>query len=737
MKRIRIRLWPALVVTAFALGGCRTPPDTQGFSAAPADLPGLAPAPAARAEALARFSRGLIAEYNRDFPTALSNYQAAVKFDPNNEDLLLRIAIGLLQEKKLDEALALVEDLSRRHPESERAQLVLALLYRAADKNEQVEKVYRRLIEMAPTKPEVYVELASLYVNDQREAQAVKLLDQGLRKSTNHVDLLRMLGGIYLRRLTDDKRKADESKNRQLAIRTLEQAADIATNDLPILFQLGDLYIRDQRASKAVECFERIEAIDPDNLQIRQKLAMSFLAMGDSDKAIASLEELSLKSPGNALLYSYLGELYSEKGDKDRAATNFVKAAEIRPQDPTPVLKLALLQVDADPARAIRTLSEGLGRIPDDPRLIEMLAYVHFTQKDYTNAVEYFAKAEQVILKTREKERINPTFFFNFAIARQMAGQLDEAAALLNRAFSRNPAYLDAYLQYAFRQKDDAVRQSAITILERVGQSQPDQPTVYVYLGLLNSYLKSYKAAIAAFEKAASLVEDSPQKEEVLDAHFYFWFAAACEREGGFERAEELFSRCIELDPEYAEAYNYLAYMWAEKGIKLERALDYIQKALKLNPSSGAFIDTLGWIHYMRGEYKDAFKEINRAAEIIPDDPTIVEHLGDVLYKLGDEEQALPHWQRSFVLDPENEKLAEKLTGQGVDLEPLRKEAEEVSRQKALKQEEMPEEEEPEGEVEPADDGLIPLLTAPEDDGGTNLPAEEDEEDESAPDSIE
>jgi tetratricopeptide (TPR) repeat protein len=734
---IRFRLAIGAVAVAAALAGCRTPPAAQGFSAEPTELPALGPVPAARAEALARFGRGIIAEYNRDFPAALTNYQAAVRFDPDNEDLQLRIAIGLLQEKKLDEALTLVEDLSRRHPESERAQLVLALLYRATDRNDQVERVYRRLIQMAPAKPDVYIELASLYINDRRDRQAIALLDQGLRKSTNRVDLLRMLGGIYLQRLSNKNLKSDEPKNRQLAIRTLERAAAEATNDIPILFQLGDLYIRDGRASKAVECFERIESISPDNLQIRQRLAMSFLALGNADKAIAALEELSIQSPGNALLYSYLGEIYGEKGDAARAATNFMKAAEIRPQDPAPALRLALLQVEKDPALAVQTLTEALGRIPDDPRLIEMLAYVHFIQKNYVQAVEYFGKAEKAILKTREPDRINPTFYFNFAIARQMAGQLDEAAALLNAAFIRNPAYLDAYLQYAFRQKDDAVRQSAITILEKVGQIQPDQPNVYVYLGLLNSYLKSYKAAVSAFEKAESLVEDSPRKEEILDAHFYFWYAAACEREGQFERAEELFGRCVALDPDHAEAYNYLAYMWAEKGIKLERALDYIQKALKLNPSSGAFIDTLGWIYYMQGQYKDAYQEIHRAAELIPDDPTIVEHLGDVLYKLGDEKQALPHWRRSFVLDPDNRELGEKLTGLGVDLEPLRKEAEEVRRQNALKKD-TPEEEDTGDEVEPASEGLVPLLTVPDEDESANEPPDtEPPEEEFPPDLME
>jgi L-arabinose isomerase len=80
-----------------------------------------------------------------------------------------------------------------------------------------------------------------------------------------------------------------------------------------------------------------------------------------------------------------------------------------------------------------------------------------------------------------------------------MAGQIHEAAALLNKAMEKDRAYLDAYLQYAFRQQDDADIRQSIAVLEEVGHAQPDVPDVYVYLGILNSYLKDFKTAAAAW----------------------------------------------------------------------------------------------------------------------------------------------------------------------------------------------------------------------------------------------
>jgi tetratricopeptide (TPR) repeat protein len=684
------RFFFALAVTmaCWATAGCRTSPPAPPPVDTQETMPALDPAEVARASALARYSQGLIDEYNDDLPGALSNFQQAVALDPDNEELNLRVAIGLLQQKRQDDALAVVESFAKNHSNAQKAQLFLALVYRASEQYDKVEEIYRRMIKQAPSKPDVYLELAALYIKQGNDEAAAKLLEQAANKVDNPLDMLRVLGGLYMKQSADSTQGKDPRKSRDAAIHTFEQVLASQTNDISVLFQLGILYIQDQHFGKALDCYARIEQMNPDNLQIRQRLAMSFADAEGKDEAIASLRAMATNEPDNAHIYYYLGELYGEKGDTTNALLNYSLAATNAPTDPAPFIKKAILQVEYDPEAAKESLAEGLRRLPGDPRLTEMIGYVFFSEKKYDKAIEYFEQALDSVEKANPGTA-NPTLYYNYAIARQMAGQIPETAALLGKAMDKNPAYLDAYLQFAFRQQNDAGIQQSIEVLEALGHTRQDEPGVYVYLGILNSYLKTFKASIAAFEKAEALVEDSPQKDEVLDASFYFWYAAACEREGQFEKAEKLFGKCLELDPKHAEAYNYLAYMWAEKGIKLNEAFKYVGKALKLNPKSGAFLDTLGWIYYMNEQYKEALEQINHAAEIIPDDPTIVEHLGDVLYKLGDEKQALPHWERSFVLDPENKKLEERLSQHGADLDSLRKQADEL-KQKKLEEEKNP-----------------------------------------------
>ena len=118
---------------------------------------------------------------------------------------------------------------------------------------------------------------------------------------------------------------------------------------------------------------------------------------------------------------------------------------------------------------------------------------------------------------------------------------------------------------------------------------------------------------------------------------------------------------------------NYLAYMWAVKGINLDKAETSVNKALEQQPRNAAYLDTLGWILFKQNRYDEALSSI-MAANADQDDPTIADHLGDTLNALDRTEEALIHWKRSFALDPDNDSVREKLESRGVNMRKLRKE---------------------------------------------------------------
>jgi len=136
-QRLQFVFLAALTSLGSLLGitGCTTtgnPPAANPDT--PPPLARLSRRDSATADALAHFSEGVMAEYSRNYPAALSNYMDAVRYDPENEDLNLRIVIGLLQQKREAEALKTAEAYSRRHPKSEKSLVCLALIYRAANR---------------------------------------------------------------------------------------------------------------------------------------------------------------------------------------------------------------------------------------------------------------------------------------------------------------------------------------------------------------------------------------------------------------------------------------------------------------------------------------------------------------------------------------------------------------------------------------------------------------------------
>jgi tetratricopeptide (TPR) repeat protein len=264
-----------------------------------------------------------------------------------------------------------------------------------------------------------------------------------------------------------------------------------------------------------------------------------------------------------------------------------------------------------------------------------------------------------------------------------------DAVRVLMQATELEAPLASSFVRLAFLHvKDDPNR--AVEILLTARKRFPKSPFVLTSLGDVYSHQKRFADAIQVYEQTKDILDNRTNEEPFTDdfyQHFYHNFGSAYERSGQHDKAEEVFHRCLRLFPETHEVLNYLAYMWAEKGIKLEKALEFVTRALKHEPRNGAYLDTLGWVYYQQAKYPQALEQIQKASTIIKDDPVITDHLGDIFKALNDIEKAIMHWKRSFMLDPENKAVAGKLREKGVDVEKLRDEAKKALEENKKKEE--------------------------------------------------
>jgi tetratricopeptide (TPR) repeat protein len=133
-------------------------------------------------------------------------------------------------------------------------------------------------------------------------------------------------------------------------------------------------------------------------------------------------------------------------------------------------------------------------------------------------------------------------------------------------------------------------------------------------------------------------------------------YAMLAEKLDRVDILESSLHKLIALKPDYAHAYNALGYSLADRNVRLEEALQYIDKALQLAPDDAFIIDSMGWVQFRLGHYDASLKYMRRAYTVRPD-PDIAAHLGEVLWTVGEHDEAQRVWQDARKKSPDNEAL--------------------------------------------------------------------------------
>ena len=131
----------------------------------------------------------------------------------------------------------------------------------------------------------------------------------------------------------------------------------------------------------------------------------------------------------------------------------------------------------------------------------------------------------------------------------------------------------------------------------------------------------------------------------------------AYERIGNWDKAEKDLLSSLKADPEQAYVINYLAYSWIEKGVKIKKSLDMLQKANNLKSNDPYITDSLGWALFNLKRYKEAKDYLQLAVKLMPADPIVNDHYGDALWKNGNQIQARYYWDYVLKLDKTEDDL--------------------------------------------------------------------------------
>ena len=159
-------------------------------------------------------------------------------------------------------------------------------------------------------------------------------------------------------------------------------------------------------------------------------------------------------------------------------------------------------------------------------------------------------------------------------------------------------------------------------------------------MGSFYEQVDRYAEAEKALKEGLEIDPDNPR--------LHFRLGVVYDKWNQKEASIASMKRVIQLEPDNANALNYLGYTYADMGIQLDEAERLIRKALEHKPGDGYIIDSLAWVYYQRGQYSQALPLLEQASQLVPDDPIVKEHLGDVYNKLGRIAEALESYRQSI-----------------------------------------------------------------------------------------
>jgi tetratricopeptide (TPR) repeat protein len=578
---------------------------------------------------------------------AIQYYEDALKADPTSNVVLEELTDVFIETGRLRDAVTQAQDLLTQNPDNLGARRMLGRIYTRMigdsqqgrvnqDMLRQATEQYEKITQKDPKDTESWVMLGRLYRLAQKSPESEKAYNTALKIDPDNEDALTGLAGLYA-----------ELGDTQKAIEKLKAATEKSPSENTLL-ALANAYESERDYKNAASVLERAVSAAPENRRLRRELADAQFFSGQLDQALGTYGDLAKDNPKDATFPLRMSEIYRAKHDYAKAHEALDKAKEIEPDDVEILFdgEVKLLAAEGKTDQAITSLNDLLQKTvrrnynPQDAQtramLLEELGALERDAAQYPQAIDSFRQIAS--LNGQGGPRIAVEIIDTYRQSKDLETAQKEADAALKKFPTERTVILEHAQVLADRGKIDEAASEVRGLLK----GERDKETL---LALANLYQTGRK-----YSDEAKIL-DEVEKQTTADSekvNVEFMRGAMYERQKKYDLSEVAFRKVLAIDPDNAEALNYLGYMLANRGVKLDEAAKMIEKALKIEPDNGAFLDSLGWVYYQQGRYAEAEAPLLRAVQKIGMDPTVNDHLGDLYLKVGKTNEAITHWQAAL-----------------------------------------------------------------------------------------
>ena len=526
-------------------------------------------------------------------------------------------------------AIASLRQACAEDPSDTNLGVALADLLASSGKPDEARDVLQRLVSESDYRQDAVLSLYNFYESQGQIIEAARLLIYAsARRPANLSEISQMMS--RLTRLS----RSNHLRLRQIQEMQVQSFAEPARQYW--LARLAELWNRDELARSALE--KAVRSGKPYRPAFRQ-LVNHFWSRRDWDdqrKTQSSLELVMLASlQGDESLADELRGMIAIRQNKpSEAAAALLDAMRHGSTEPDVQLAYAIVQdMQGNNLEAERTLL----KINEEFPLFEQayVALINFHIRRGTPAAGLRTLQRWLAADPR-----NPTARLFHATILRITGRMDDAEKILLDVFDEyadNPQVLEELREfYAQSRRLDRY----IALLEQKRAGRPDIREIATELFTIYAIQGRQTEALKVLEDLRhSAAGDSDLLYSVSNLYMQINDRAT---------AKAILNEVLTLDPKHSSAANDLGYFLAEDNAELDRALELVHIAVEAEPDNQAFLDSLGWVLYKRGDFEQAHTYLERAiAQTLSPDPVVLDHLGDACYRVGKTAQALKYWEEA------------------------------------------------------------------------------------------
>ena len=431
---------------------------------------------------------------------------------------------------------------------------------------------FQDAIDLDPNASTIHVSIAEAYLKLGKIKRSKSHLEIAIDLNPEENEALEILGEIYI--------KIKDYENAKL---TFEKLYDLNPLELDYIFALADLARIQKEWDIAIQYY--IEGYNANNTAINgleQALQIS-IAINNFNKAEEICELLLNEEPQNVRIIQTLVDLSLFNNNFDISLKMLNKLEKINGVSiETAIQKSVIYQQLQDEDKALDVLLK-LDKIDrGDIDILDRIVNLFIEQKNNFQASTY----NQEIIKN----------------------------------FPEDPR---GYINKAIIAMGDKNPEGAVSSLSPYTEKFTKNFTFQYLIGTAYYQLKDYKNSKIFLKNALKLYPLSKNTKHNL--------ALIYDATGEWEESDKLYMELISNDSTDAQAYNNYAYSLVERDENIEFALELAKNAIRLEPKSAAYLDTIGWIYFKLSKIDEALFYIKESISLDSSNVTIREHYDEII----------------------------------------------------------------------------------------------------------